>query len=162
MMKRYLLQLCLLLSACWPLWGQASWQVVTHRDANLQPLTVAEVKYLFTEGQVQGQAPELIDLTEESLRAQFYEGVLNMTLNRWRANWAKRVFTGNHRLPKQLALDYVLHYLEANPGAVAYLPDTTLLPPTLKVIYCAPREHHVMGQLTCPSIALPLKKASQR
>lgn len=148
--------------AFWSLWAQASWQVVTHRDASLQPLSAAEVKYLFTEGQVQGQAPELIDLSEEVLRAQFYENVLNMTLNRWRANWAKRVFTGNQRLPKQLALDYVLQYVEANPGAVAYLPDTTILPPTLKVIYCAPREHQVMGQLTCPANAVSIKKAAQR
>ena len=160
-MKPYVTLMGTIFMAFWSLWAQASWQVVTHRDANLRPLTIDEVKYLFTEGQVQGQLPELIDLSEESLRAQFYESVLNITLNRWRANWAKRVFTGNHRLPKQITLDYVLQYLEANPGAVAYLPDTTLLPPTLKVIYCAPREHHVMGQLTCARSTLPLKNASQ-
>jgi len=150
-----------LLALCLPLNLQASWQIVTHRDVKIEPLTVADVKYLFMEGQLQGQNLELIDLTEETLRAQFYEAVLNMTLNRWRANWAKRVFTGNHRLPKQLALDHVLQYVEANPGAVAYLPDTTLLPATLKVVYCSGKDSQIEGQLSCLVPHSDIKKRTQ-
>lgn len=141
-----------------PMLQAASWQVVTHKESLIQPLTTSEVKYLFTEGRVQGYAPELIDLAEESLRASFYQTVLNISLNRWRANWAKRVFAGTQQLPKQLTLDYVVQYLATNPNAVAYLPDYVILPVTLKVIYCDPRETPVMGQQTCPTELLRIKQ----
>lgn len=161
MIKR-LRSICWLLLTSLPLVVQASWQVVVHRDASIESLSAAEVKYLFLEGQVQGQVWELIDLSEEPLRAHFYESVLSMTLNRWRANWAKRVFTGNHRIPKQLSLDYVLRYVETNPGAVAYLPDTMPLPDTLKTLYCSPKDAQQMGQLTCSEGQKKLKKAGLR
>lgn len=157
-----------LCASCWlmmltlPLVTQASWQIVVHRDASIESLSVAEVKYLFLEGQVQGQVWELIDLSEEPLRAHFYESVLSMTLNRWRANWAKRVFTGNHRIPKQLSLDSVLRHVETNPGAVAYVPDTMPLPDTLKTLYCSPKDVQPMGQLNCTDAQKKLKKAAMR
>ncbi len=148
MMKR-LIYACCWLAAMMASGVQASWQIVTHADSALQSLKVEEARFLFTEGQIQGQVPELIDLKEEPLRAQFYEEVLSMTLNRWRAIWAKRVFTGSRRLPKQLALDYVVQYLETNPSSVAYLPDHLPLPPTLKVIYCSPKLTSNMAELPC-------------
>jgi hypothetical protein len=153
MVARALLLSMLIILACFPLWSNAAWQIVVHRNSTLQILTVTEVKFLFTEGQVQGQAPDLVDLIEEPMRAHFYESVLHMTLSRWRANWAKRVFTGNHRLPKQMPLEEVLSYIEGNPGSVAYLPSTLVLPPTLKVIYCGSGELPAGMPLPCAPTA---------
>lgn len=138
-----------LLLSCLPWLASASWQIVTHRDSELTPLQLVDVKLLFMEGLVQGKSPQLIDLTDEELRGQFYETVLGISQNRWRAHWAKRVFTGSRQLPKQLALDYVTHYLDANPNAVAYLPNEIQLPETLKMIYCSPHQGATIEAFGC-------------
>lgn len=139
--------------------SSASWQIVTHRDSELSSLQLAEVRHLFTEGLVQGKSPQLIDLSDEVLRAQFYETVLSMSQNRWRAHWAKRVFTGSRQLPKQLAIDYVTHYLDTNPNAVAYLPDDMLLPATLKVLYCSSAYGSISEVSACHAALEAMKSA---
>lgn len=135
--------------------ASASWKIVTHRDSELTSLQLTEVKLLFMEGLVQGQSPQLIDLNDESLRGQFYESVLGISQNRWRAHWAKRVFTGSRQLPKQFALDYITQYLDTNPNAVAYLPNEIPIPETLKVIYCSPHQGVMMEGSGCaPTLSL--------
>lgn len=140
MMRRRVSLIGILIVCCLSGMALASWQIVTHRDSELTPLQLVDVKLLFTDGLVQGKSPQLIDLSDESLRSQFYESVLGMSQNRWRAQWAKRVFTGSRQLPKQFALDYITQYLDTNPNAVAYLPNEMAIPETLKVIYCFPHQ----------------------
>ena len=59
-MKR-LIYACCWLAAMMASGVQASWQIVTHADSALQSLKVEEARFLFTEGQIQGQVPELIE-----------------------------------------------------------------------------------------------------
>jgi hypothetical protein len=139
----------LLFLSCLSWSASAAWQIVTHRDSELTPLQLVDVKLLFMEGLVQGKSPQLVELSDEVLRAQFYESVLGISQNRWRAHWAKRVFTGSRQLPKQFALDYITHYLDTNPNAVAYLPNEIPIPETLKVIYCSPHQGVTMEGSGC-------------
>lgn len=148
-MRRLSFGLVLLFLTGLPWWASANWQIVTHRDSEITPLQLSDVRLLFLEGLVQGKSPQLIDLSDEVLRGQFYESVLGISQNRWRAHWAKRVFTGSRQLPKQFALDYITHYLDTNPNAVAYLPNEIQIPETLKVIYCSPHQGSTMEGSGC-------------
>ena len=63
-----------------------------------------------------------LDLKDDTLRERFYNEVAEMSLNRLRAYWSKRVFTGRGRPPAERPSDQIAASVMQDPHVVAYLP----------------------------------------
>lgn len=64
----------------------------------------------------------VLDSDDAVQRANFYWQVLSLTENRWRAQWARLVFTAQATPPQQLSQLEILRLLQQSTFAIAYLP----------------------------------------
>ncbi|WP_338847305.1 hypothetical protein V8J88_01135 [Massilia sp. W12] len=68
-----------------------------------------------------------LDQVESPLRAEFYKKVTNKEPGQVRAIWAKLVFTGKGRMPRELAgNDDVKKAVAADPNAIGYIEKSAL------------------------------------
>ena len=74
--------------------------VVVHPDLESEQLSKAEVKSIFlSEGNAEFKNIIVFDRTDFGLKGDFYRHIAGMSMNRLRAYWAKKVFTGRGRPP---------------------------------------------------------------
>jgi hypothetical protein len=112
------------------------WQVVVNQSTPVSHLSQLQVQAIYTQHyQVNGETPTLIDLADEALRTQFYQEVVGMSLNRWRAHWARLVFTGQGNPPAQLSIEQTLSAVQKTINTVAYIPFNKQVPSGVKVVY---------------------------
>lgn len=112
------------------------WQVVVNQSTPVSHLSQLQVQAIYTQHyQLNGERPTLIDLADESLRTEFYREVVGMSLNRWRAHWARLVFTGQGNPPAQLSIAQTLSTVQKTMNTVAYIPFNKQLPSGIKVVY---------------------------
>jgi hypothetical protein len=133
---RYLLLIgtLLLLSFRQVVWADG-WQVVVRSDASVSWLDRDHLYTLFMGSGLGGTAVQIVDAEDETERAQFYQQVLGFSVNRWRAHWARLVFTGQGTPPMQLNYDELLTVLAHSSQVVAYLPLQIPLPSGTKRIF---------------------------
>lgn len=94
--------------------------VVVREDAPVDAVSVDALADLYL-GRARGPLVPL-DRSEDALRAAFYQRLLGQSLNRVRAYWAKRVFTGRGRPPEAISADGVARALEDAGLRVTYVP----------------------------------------
>ncbi len=74
----------------------------------------------------------------QALRAEFYKKVTNKEPGQVRAIWAKLVFTGKARMPRELAgNDDVKKAVAADPNAIGYI-DKSALDASVKAVLSVP------------------------
>ncbi len=69
-----------------------------------------------------GQRVTFYDLEDSVVREKFYLSAFSLSLIQLRAYWAKLVFTGRGRPPKQLSTEALIARLQSDDHAVGYLP----------------------------------------
>lgn len=62
-----------------------------------------------------------IDQEDKALREKFYKDVTGMSLTRVRAYWAKMVFTGKGRPPRQLSQEEALKLVATDNNSMTYI-----------------------------------------
>lgn len=99
--------------------------VVTSRDSGLADLSRETIASLFL-GEIHlengNDSVVALDQVNEPEREYFYMHVARRSLVQIRAHWARMVFTGNGRPPRQFTTDELVQILQHNPNAVTYLP----------------------------------------
>lgn len=103
----------------------ASLAVVTNPENPLESLAQEDVAKLFmgVEDITEGENKLIpVDAKDAAMREVFYTLVAKRSLNQVRTHWAKKVFMGEGRPPKQLSEDKLVQKLHENPHAITYLP----------------------------------------
>lgn len=70
----------------------------------------------------EGQEITLYDLENSAVRQKFYQAAFSLSLIQLRAYWARLVFTGRGRPPRQLSTEALIARLQSDEHAVGYLP----------------------------------------
>lgn len=121
-----LLILSLLLALMVPIAAQAGdIVVVAGPESSIDDLAGEEVRKLFlgqSNTDPQGNPVTLYDLDDRAIRGQFYRAAASMSLVQLRAYWAKMVFTGHGRPPRQLGVEELIERLKTEREALGYLP----------------------------------------
>lgn len=75
-----------------------------------------------------------IDQKEGALREEFGNKLLKKNPAQLKAQWARQIFTGGAKPPKELSSDdEVLKFVASTPGAIAYI-DSSKVNKTVKVV----------------------------
>lgn len=77
------------------------------------------------------------DREEFALKGRFYREVTEMSLNRLRAYWSKRVFTGRGRPPKVMKVNDLANNQGLNNEVITYLYRRSL-PDNMKIVFELP------------------------
>jgi hypothetical protein len=78
-----------------------------------------------------------LDQQDDTLRERFYGEVAAMSLNRLRAYWSKRVFTGRGRPPEEHPPERAAQVVAQDPKVVVYVPAGQC-PKGVKVVHTIP------------------------
>lgn len=109
--------------------------VVVHPDVEIEQLNKDEVKSIFlSEGNSSFKNIIVFDRTDFALKGDFYRHVAGMSMNRLRAYWAKKVFTGRGRPPKTVALPDHMALMERTSNLMTYVLANEV-PEGFKVVY---------------------------
>lgn len=116
--------------------AMAEFVVVTHPENPLSSITIEQVSRLYL-----GVANNLVPLDQAEgspLRQEFYKKITHKEAAQIRAIWAKLVFTGKGRIPRELAsTEEVKKAIAANPNALAYI-EKTAVDASVKVLLFVP------------------------
>lgn len=125
-MYRYTASLLLSLSLSLPVLAQEPITVVVHPDNPLSSLSRADVSALFLgryTSYPDGQTARPVDHAQDSsLRASFYEQLTGKPINKINAYWARLIFAGRIRPPKQVEGDQdVIQIVSNDIAAIGYV-----------------------------------------
>lgn len=100
--------------------------IIAGEQAPIANLTLSEAQQLFS-GQlrsVDGHAVEALDMPgNDSLRNAFYQQLLGRNADQMRAHWARLIFTGKARPPREVAhADEMRTLVTRNSNMIGYLP----------------------------------------
>ncbi|MEJ6005949.1 phosphate ABC transporter substrate-binding protein [Paucibacter sp. AS339] len=123
--------LCAGLSSAW-----ADAVIIVH-PSNATPMDDEQVSKIFL-GQTKtfpGGAEALpVDIKESPVREDFGNKVLKKTPAQLKALWARQIFTGGAKPPRELASeDDVLKFVASTPGAIGYV-DSSKANASVKVL----------------------------
>lgn len=110
--------------------------VVSHKSP-IESLSKHDVKRIFlnkTKVYPGGVYVEAVEGVPNKIKEKFYKTVTHKSKSQLRSYWAKQVFTGKGKPPKQVKQEQLLSYLERNKNAISYIQDYQLTK-RLKVIY---------------------------
>lgn len=112
--------------------------VVANIAQNSVTLSKSQVRDLF----MSGTSPDSLSLSPLSIapgdqsRTVFNTRIIGLPESRIQAYWAQMRFSGRLTPPKEVeSAEQMLDYLRANEGSIGYLPESTQLPESLKVVY---------------------------
>jgi ABC-type phosphate transport system substrate-binding protein len=75
-----------------------------------------------------------IDQKEGAVREEFGNKLLKKNPSQLKAQWARQIFTGGAKPPKEMASDdEILKFVASTPGAIAYV-DSSKVNKTVKVV----------------------------
>lgn len=111
--------------------------VVIINPANAASIDEEQIAKIFL-GQTKtfsnGSEATPIDQKEGALREEFGNKVLKKNPSQLKAQWARQIFTGGAKPPKELASDdEILKFVASTPGAIAYI-DSSKVNKTVKVV----------------------------
>lgn len=117
------LPLLLLLS----LTARAELVVVVGKDSPVEQLARSEVANIFlakTNRLANGSRIQPLELSDEKVKAVFYQMISGKTLPQINAYWTTLIFTGKGRPPKNIdQASRLIEKLENDPRAISYLPQ---------------------------------------
>lgn len=109
--------------------------VVVHQDFEIAQLDREQVKAIFlSEANAPYKNITVFDRTDFALKGAFYRHVAGMSMNRLRAFWAKKVFTGRGRPPKTVALPDHMELMQRDKNVMTYV-FSDKVPEGFKVVY---------------------------
>jgi hypothetical protein len=118
-----------------PILAQEPIMVVANYPDQELNLSTSAIRNLFM------GSPLDLDLTPVNLpagnihRVQFNTRVIGLTEARIQSYWAQMRFSGRKQAPIELMNEEeVVHFVSSNYGAVAYLPESTILPNNLQIL----------------------------
>ena len=137
-MKATTRKLLVLLLCGLPLLASAEIAVVTSPDTGVSSLSEREVRQLFNgeTRELGGQRVTLLDLPEgDATRDTFYRELMGRTTDQMQSHWARQVFTGGARPPREVASISEMKSRAASPGALGYLPADEVDEDELRVLF---------------------------
>jgi len=81
-----------------------------------------------------GERVEVIEGISSELKDSFYHEVTRKSTSQLRSYWAKLIFTGKGKPPRQIKKDNLVNYLNENPNAITYISEAQMND-SLKVLY---------------------------
>ncbi|EGV28558.1 ABC-type phosphate transport system, periplasmic component [Thiorhodococcus drewsii AZ1] len=106
--------------------AQVELAVIVNSESRLDGISDAELSRIFlskTKRLPTGEVAHPVELSSGPDKVGFYRKVSGKKDIELRKYWATMIFTGNGHPPKQFrSAEDLLHYVTANPGAIAYLP----------------------------------------
>lgn len=111
--------------------------VVVAGNSSVTQLDEYEVERIFlskTRFFSDGEKVEVIEGMENELKDSFYRLIAHKSKSQLRSYWAKQIFTGKGKPPRQFKEDRLLPYLVQNTNAISYISSEQMTD-TLKVIY---------------------------
>ena len=112
--------------------------VAVGKHISLEKLSRQQVADIFLDNLSSPELPlKPFDREEFALKGRFYREVTEMSLNRLRAYWSKRVFTGRGRPPKIMTINELLENKDSNREVITYLYRKSL-PENMKVVFELP------------------------
>jgi len=111
--------------------------VVISERSSIKNLDKHEVKRIFldkTRFFPNGQKVQVVEGNLANVKNEFYSLVTNKSKSQLRSYWAKQIFTGKGRPPRQIKKDKLLSYLDKNPNAISYISEEQMTD-SLKVLY---------------------------
>jgi ABC-type phosphate transport system substrate-binding protein len=111
---------------------ELDFKVIVHPSNPIASMTSEQVSKLFLKKVTRwdhGVQVLPVDLAGSSpLRARFSQEIHGRPVSKVKAYWQQQIFSGREVLPPQKASDReVIAYVEANPGAIGYVGETTPL-----------------------------------
>lgn len=111
-------------------WAQDGYKIILHRSNSTSSMTKDEVSRLFLKKVSKwsdGQKVQPVDLPAgSSARSSFSKDVLRKSVNAVKVYWQQEVFSGRAIPPPEKAsVREVVAFVQANPGAVGYVPSNT-------------------------------------
>lgn len=94
--------------------------IIVPANSSIDHISTTDAANLFLGLADPGQLTPL-DRDEIELRKQFYQAVSGLSLASIRAHWAKQVFTGRARPPRQVNLDDLMNKMDEQPFAISYI-----------------------------------------
>jgi ABC-type phosphate transport system substrate-binding protein len=122
-LKKILL-LCLALLGADPIAAQSNLVVIVHPSnmAHIDEDNIANIFLGQTKTFPAGGAALAVDLKDGPLREDFGIKLLHRRPPQLKALWARQIFTGGAKPPRELAnTDEVLNFVASTPGAIAYV-----------------------------------------
>ncbi|RLA69016.1 MAG: hypothetical protein DRG24_09200, partial [Epsilonproteobacteria bacterium] len=111
--------------------------VVVSKDSMVETLDKHTVQRIFlnkTRSFPNGERAEAIEGVPSELKQDFYRLVADKSKTQLRSYWAKQVFTGKGKPPKQMNSDDLVIYIAQNPDAISYI-SVEQLSDSLKVVF---------------------------
>ncbi|WP_201258095.1 hypothetical protein [Piscirickettsia litoralis] len=112
--------------------------VVIANPAGPDKLTKAQVKkiYLGKSKKLGGKKVEAINLKSgQETRNQFLSGVVGKNANQYKSYWARRVFTGKGKPPKEVGSESaVVSYVASHKNAIGFV-DESKVTSKVKIVY---------------------------
>lgn len=111
--------------------------LVVTNNSQLTQLNKAQIRHIYLENGVNYAVKPLNLIAGSRLRAVFNAKVIGLTEARVQSYWVQMRFTGRMKEPIEFSsVEKLLQFLEqpSEQGYIAYLPEETQLPETLKVI----------------------------
>ena len=137
-MKATTRKLLVLLLCGMPLLASAEIAVVTSPDTGVSSLSEREVRQLFNgeTRELGGQRVTLLDLPEgDPVREDFYRELMGRTADQMESHWARQVFTGGGRPPRETSGVADMRSRAASAGALGYLPAEEVDEDELRVLF---------------------------
>ncbi len=116
-----------------------SFVVVAGETSPLSSMSKYDISnvYLDKTREVSGIAIEPLDLKEwTSVKNDFYRDVIKKNASQLNAYWARKLFTGRGKPPRNFKdIRSLSHFLQKNPKAIAYMPASAVARYPVKVLY---------------------------
>jgi len=103
-------------------------------SANIDEEQIAKIFLGQTKTFSNGSEAMPVDQKEGAVREEFGNKLLKKNPAQLKAQWARQIFTGGAKPPKELGSDdEVLKFVASNPGAIAYI-DASKVNKSVKVV----------------------------
>jgi ABC-type phosphate transport system substrate-binding protein len=135
-MSQHYKALCFALLACGPLPSQADVAVIVH-PSNAASIDEEQISKIFL-GQTKtfsgGAEATPVDIKDSPVREDFGNKILKKNPSQLKALWARQIFTGGAKPPRELGSDEdVLKFVASTPGAIGYV-DAAKANASVKVV----------------------------
>lgn len=115
-------------------------QIIIHVDQPYDSLNKQQVANLFlSKPSTSIKQLKPLDREESELRKSFYQQIAELSENRLRAYWAKRVFTGRGRPPATISRSELTESM-TDPSMISYIRAENGIPKDMKVVLEIPLE----------------------
>lgn len=111
--------------------------IVISQKSLVKKLSTHDIKRIFlnkTRFLPGGERVEVIEGIPSELKNSFYRLVTGKSKSQLRSYWAKQIFTGKGKPPRQIKQENLVSYLDENPNTISYISEAQMND-ALKVLY---------------------------